>query len=76
MCTCEPGYILVDGICEGIAKLHNRGKLSFFGIVDIDECSGLNDCQQNCINTEGSFECSCDEAFTLDMDGRTCSRKS
>lgn len=39
--------------------------------TDIDECSGVSDCQQGCLNTPGSYNCSCDSAFVLDTDGRT-----
>ena len=44
-------------------------------IIDIDECSGVNFCQQNCANTVGSFVCSCEEGFTLDVNG-SCIGKS
>ena len=42
---------------------------------DIDECDGVNDCQQLCQNTEGSYTCSCSEGFTLNSDNRTCNGK-
>ena len=42
--------------------------------TDIDECSGVNNCQQGCINIPGSYNCTCGSAFTLDTDGRTCNR--
>ncbi|KAK9911299.1 hypothetical protein M0R45_035218 [Rubus argutus] len=28
------------------------------GCHGIDECKGFNECEQNCINTEGSYTCS------------------
>ena len=40
--------------------------------TDINECGEVNDCQQTCMNTEGSYSCSCDEGFSLADDGRTC----
>ena len=42
--------------------------------TDIDECDlrEINDCQQHCTNTVGSFNCSCQEGFTLNVDGRNC----
>ena len=43
--------------------------------ADIDECTGANDCQQDCTNTPGSFECTCTEEFTLDDNNKTCTRK-
>ena len=41
---------------------------------DIDECFSVSDnnCDQECINTFGSFECGCGEGYILDTDGTTC----
>ena len=42
-------------------------------VSEIDECQRLLDnCQQECINTEGSFNCSCNEGFELQDDEHTC----
>ena len=54
-------------------------KFCFF--VDIDECLyRATGCEQNCSNTVGSFECTCNKGFHLNMDAKTCrgkgSRKS
>ena len=40
----------------------------------MNECTGSHSdyCDGLCINTEGSFHCSCIKDFTLDGDGRTC----
>lgn len=44
-----------------------------WSLTDIDECSTNTDsCQQQCINTEGSYLCDCGEGFALNSDGRTC----
>lgn len=41
--------------------------------TDIDECETSNGgCAHNCINLEGSYECSCREGFELSGDNRTC----
>ena len=41
--------------------------------ADIDECDIKEDiCEHNCINTEGSFNCSCREGYLLSTDGRNC----
>ena len=42
-------------------------------ITDIDECEMMNGgCQHSCINTPGSFQCSCDQGYMLLGDGPIC----
>ena len=42
-------------------------------ISDINECSvRKGECQQNCKNLPGSYECSCDEGYRLRGDLKTC----
>ena len=42
-------------------------------LPEIDECLVNNaDCAHVCDNTEGSYECSCYEPYTLAADGRAC----
>ena len=33
---------------------------------------GTHDCQQHCLNTAGSYMCSCSNDYSLSSDGRTC----
>ena len=40
--------------------------------LDQDECSLYSPCEQVCINTNGSFECSCMEGFEIQDDMSTC----
>ena len=42
--------------------------------LDIDECEDVNTapCSQGCVNSEGSFTCSCFDGYTLAEDGTTC----
>ena len=44
-------------------------------ISDVDECQGVNECHENamCSNTDGSYECTCDQGFS--GDGRQCEGK-
>lgn len=41
---------------------------------DVDECEeGSHVCSELCVNTPGSYLCSCPDGFTLDEnDGTTC----
>ncbi len=42
--------------------------------IDIDECATNNGgCEQNCTNTEGSFNCFCDSRYSLDNNSLNCS---
>ena len=44
--------------------------------IDINECGEDNGgCNQTCLNIDGSFECSCNDGYKLDANGRTCSGK-
>ncbi|XP_005106845.3 uncharacterized protein LOC101847898 [Aplysia californica] len=55
-CVCPPG--VTGGACE----------------EDINECQELpeNFCENDCVNTFGSFECTCPFGSTLNNDRRTC----
>ena len=41
-------------------------------VIDVDECEQQSPCDQNatCINTPGSYTCTCNEGYT--GDGVTC----
>ena len=40
---------------------------------DIDECAeGTHQCEQNCHNNIGSYTCSCDIGYRLNVDLRGC----
>ena len=45
-------------------------------IIDINECNTNNGgCNQTCTNTVGSYECSCNTGYSLDLDNMGCTRK-
>ena len=42
-------------------------------LIDFNECSISNGgCEEICINTDGSFICSCHQGYMLRDDNRTC----
>ena len=44
-----------------------------YQLTDIDECSTSgHGCDQDCVNTEGSYFCQCKEGYALNSDGRSC----
>ena len=52
---------------------------SFLYIIfsDINECqSGNGGCEQECVNTYGSYYCQCGHGFKLSADGHGCDSKS
>ncbi len=65
------------GLCSGVLPLLSMTDCnSFFllTVIDVDECfvPELNNCEQYCNNTDGSYHCSCDSGFTLLSDGFQC----
>ena len=44
--------------------------------VDVDECDTDNGgCEHTCTNSVGSYTCSCNTGYTLDLDDEGCSRE-
>ena len=41
-------------------------------ILDINECARDHGCNHTCINTEGSYNCICDDGYMLHLDERNC----
>eukprot|EP00058_Branchiostoma_floridae_P006902 XP_002592390.1 hypothetical protein BRAFLDRAFT_67255 [Branchiostoma floridae] len=75
-CTypCSPGYHVTSGDVITI-KCRTDGSWTEPNHMcqDIDECLTSNGgCSQTCINTVGSYRCSCNEGFALDIGGHTC----
>lgn len=41
--------------------------------MDVDECVKTPDvCDHSCMNSDGSYECSCDQGYILESDGHGC----
>ena len=45
-----------------------------FFLLDIDECSerAKGGCHHGCVNTRGSFKCTCRQGYRLVPDGKKC----
>ena len=44
-----------------------------FPLKDVDECGeDIDNCSQNCSDTLGSYQCICNDGYTLDSDEHTC----
>lgn len=41
-------------------------------MIDIDECAIESSCSHLCVNSNGSYTCSCLYGYALRRDGRTC----
>ena len=81
-CGCPIGYQLANDLhnCSGEFRSNSTLLLLLYIIIilhnyclDIDECRD-NDvgCTQNCVNTPGSYYCSCNTGYSLASDGHTC----
>jgi len=45
--------------------------------LDVDECATNNGgCHMGCVNTIGSYECTCEDGFVLSIDGHVCAGES
>ena len=68
---------ITDMTCDGIAPYSIKVFTIDYvqSILDIDECDRFSPCDQNCNNTEGSFECSCNDGFQLQDSALTCEGK-
>ncbi|MBN3316422.1 VWCE protein, partial [Atractosteus spatula] len=67
----EGGCELVSRVCPvGFSMTETASGVT---CTDIDECSeSWSPCQQQCLNTAGSYQCSCRPGFYLHRNGRTC----
>lgn len=68
----------IGGATRSPCTIHETQNSSYCGYVfiptDVDECTSSHSdyCDGECVNTEGSFRCTCNSDFRLDSDGRTC----
>ena len=45
-----------------------------YSLTDVDECltRDRGGCEQNCVNLQGSYECSCMQGYILSSDDVSC----
>eukprot|EP00058_Branchiostoma_floridae_P027599 XP_002613090.1 hypothetical protein BRAFLDRAFT_89972 [Branchiostoma floridae] len=61
----ETRYETIEECCHGWARVGDT-------CTDLDECVADNGgCDQHCVNSVGSYHCSCDDGYNL-LNGRTC----
>jgi len=60
--------------CSGCIAVKVAVMLDTLSLADIDECSeGISGCSQSCVNTVGSFNCSCRSGYqNSELDHRIC----
>lgn len=65
----ETRYLLVAVLFHSIVHL----KFVHLFSKDVDECKeGTSSCEFGCVNTVGSYTCSCLPGYVLNRDGKTC----
>ena len=68
-------WILIEGSVQVTTYRFTQKFVSTSSVsADIDECLGSHSdyCDDVCVNTEGSFHCTCRESFVIATDGRSC----
>ena len=74
-CSCQTSGYTLDGNkhnCSGMYQFNYILKLEI--ILDINECTMNNGgCAQLCTNTPGSYQCNCNNGYTLNLDRHNCS---
>lgn len=82
-CSCDIGFQLnEDGLqCDGqivLTVLHMYPLIIVFTFyflffTDVDECyERIDGCQQECVNTNGSYVCACRTGYRLTSDRYSC----
>ena len=56
-----------------IRTLLNSNVFAYTFKLDINECLAIGrNCSHRCVNSKGSYECSCFKGYTLNVDNFTC----
>ena len=61
---------------SSIVHVQLINRIYFFRFPEINECiEGTQLCEHNCINTPGSYNCSCNTGYILSTNGFSCASK-
>ena len=79
-CDCQEGLELRDDLhdCLGIHIIYIFNYIIFHigSFIDINECNSNNGgCEHSCMNTLGSYYCTCNSGYSLDSNEFNCTGK-
>ena len=66
--------MVIDRLIETQSDCHNPHALNIqLSTADTNECTkDIDECAQICVDTDGSYYCSCDPGYILADDGQGC----
>uniref|UniRef100_A0A1B6ED49 EGF-like domain-containing protein n=1 Tax=Clastoptera arizonana TaxID=38151 RepID=A0A1B6ED49_9HEMI len=78
--SCNKPVCSTDCLNGGTCSMPDRctcppGYKGLYCETDINECQETRPCDHTCINTNGSYHCSCKPGYFLQSDGKTCLKK-
>ena len=74
------GHFVTELLTACLLSHETKGKKGFFTYLELVSISDINECEQpgrcgphgECLNTDGSFHCVCEQGFSISADGHTC----
>ena len=67
-----PGFPGVPGAVGPPGLTGKKGERGPAANEDQNECLGNHECQHDCVNTVGSYHCTCRPGYQLISDKKTC----